>query len=384
MKCRVLLFIFFLFGALESSAQEEILPTRHHSYLFTNACVQMWGIEESRFPVSQASFPLTLFLPLSSRLQLTISHVPAYVWWTPGYHFGGLSDTWVQGNFVFWKEKMMINLGVGVPTGKTRLSNPEFLLTKDWLSRNIFQFQIPVLGQGLCSRGGVAFSIPVGGDVILGLGGQYLYRMPFHPVKYTYYVADELKVSDKEYKPGDEVSGHIGLDVRLSENMKIMLDGMYTYYWRDLQGGQEVYGSGGKINAYLGFFYRWNKDYFWAQVTYRRRGKNEVLQGISLRQEETNTNGDQIETDIIFKVLDFEEGGLMLLGDARYNGKVEGSDGVEAILGGGVRVDYRLAQNLFMVFHIKYLFGWYRSLAHQNEIMSTNGMDALLGFQWQL
>ena len=134
----------------------------------------MWRVQGINDPVSQAAFPFVLLYPIGDRFSLTVTHTPAVSWWYEGSRLYGLSDTWMQGTLTFWDEKAMLNLGLGVPTGKTRLNRTEYEMTFRFLSRNIFGYHVPAYGQGLSGKVGLGFAFPISESFILGLGGQYL------------------------------------------------------------------------------------------------------------------------------------------------------------------------------------------------------------------
>lgn len=375
----MLLLLFFI---VDVSAQEEILPDVNRGFFRMGATIQSWAGDGYGESMNQITFPVSLVVPFSERFYVTITHTPAMSWWRPGFKLNGLSDTWVQGAWIMWEEKLLLNLGVGVPTGKTRLTNPEFLISKDWLSRNSLRFRLPAYGQGLCGRLGLVLAFPLADWLIVGMGGQYLHRRPYHPVYFTYTVGDEERVDDREYTAGDEASAHFGIDIRLGDHMKLMLDGIYTHYWRDLQDGIEVYGPGDKINVNVGWFYRFDGHYLWSRLIYRQRSKNEVLQGFVLQEEDEKTTGDQLELDLIIKVISLEQGGLFLLGDGRYEGKTEASPLNDLVFGLGLGIEYSFTQHVMVDFHLKYLFGRYRPTLTADELVDLAGIEAVLGLQF--
>ncbi|MCJ7812742.1 hypothetical protein MUP95_05410, partial [bacterium] len=144
------------------------MPETYWGIVSSGVGLQMWNLEYSAVPITQLSVPIMIILPVGNQFNLTISHTPAFSKFG-GSEIGGFSDTWIQGTYMFWHEKMVINAGLGAPTGKTRLkgapedaeylSNNEFGLSK-WLSLNIFRFQLPVYGQGLCGLAGITLAIP--------------------------------------------------------------------------------------------------------------------------------------------------------------------------------------------------------------------------------
>jgi hypothetical protein len=380
MKFRFSVTLVFLLMFGQVFAQEEILTIPRRGYFATGLSFQMWKRENVYRPVSQMVFPVTLLLPVGRRFYLTISHTPGVSWQYEDQNIYGLSDTWIQGTGVLWDEKLMVNLGVGLPTGKTHLDSTQFELTKE-LSKNFYRFRLPQYGQGMCVKGGAAVAFSVQEGIVVGLGGQYIYRTAYHPVKYEYgqNLGMDFEPWDKEYRPGDEASGHVGVDFQVGENMKIMLDGIYTHYWRDMLEGSEVYRSGNKFALNLGFFYRFNEKFLWSHVIYRRRGKNELLQGLFFGEEESS-NGDQLEMDVMVEVIEYEGGGLFLLGDGRLYGKNEEGTGDGDAFGGGFGVKFKISEGSVFEAQCRYMFGSRRVIDKRRE----EGLETSVCLKFQI
>ena len=385
----LMLVLLFLF-VQPTSAQEEILHRPRFGVLRVGSTIQSWSRGEDGENMTQSAFPMILKLPLSDRFLLTIVHTPGLSWrntdaFSKTLH--GLSDTWIQGAAVLWEEKLLLNFGMGIPTGKTRLTNDEYAISKIWLSRNIFRFQVPIYGQGFCGRMGMAMAFPVGEKFVVGIGGQYLYRTPYHPVFVTYDVAGETRVSDKLFEPGDEINANLGFELGIGDNLRIMMDAVYSHYWRDVQEGVEVYGPGDRFSGHLGLYYRFDQRFLLARFVYRQQGKNEVLQGLTLQDEEDNTNGDQYEFYFTARVLTIPKGSFHFMLDSRYEGKNAAGRKDDFIVGGGVGFVYNLLNRLNWDFHFKYLNGWYQLLStetFQYERETIQGFEVVTGLEIEL
>ena len=362
----------------QAAAQQELIPDTRRSYLSTGFGYQMYRFGGYTNTISQASFPLSLLLPIGRRFNLTIVHTPAVSRWEEGQGIDGLSDTWVLGTYIFWQDKAMINVGIGVPTGKTKLDNDQFQLSM-FLSRNALRFQLPIYGQGFCIKSGFAVVYPAAEYVVVGVGAHYLHRRPYNPVLY-----DKVEVGTTsliEYKPGDEFIGQVGVEFQALDNMKFILDGVYTYYGRDLWGDTEVYRSGQKVSMNFGFLFRMDKNYIWSQMTYRHKGKIEEYRGLDLEKETQNSNGFQIDLDIVCKVMDLEGSGILILGDGRFYGENEkDTRGKATIWGLGFGADAKLSDRIRLDFRFKYIAGNYTFTEERN----VEGMDTFLGFTFRL
>ena len=379
MKLKLSILIFVLL-TVHVFAQEEIFPIPKRTYVSMGISFQMWQREKAGLPVDQLALPISILMPLGKNFDLSISHTPAFSKQYRNQTIYGLSDTWVQGDYVFWKDKAMLNLGVGLPTGKTQLDSAQFELSKQ-LSENIYQFQLPIYGQGLSGMIGLALAFPVITDgVVIGVGGEYLYRGSYYPVKYTYGGKSINRTFNKKYTPGDEASGNIGVDIRIGENMKIMLDGIYTYYWRDILDGEVVYKSGSKFTGNLGFFYRFNQKYVWTHVIFRQKGKNELLRGLYFGEEEKNSNGSQLEINIVSKIMDYQNGEIFVLGEGRFYGKNQVGTGAVVAFGMGVGANYRFNHSTVIDLQFKYTLGQFRPPWKR----SIEGLQTYAGLKFEL
>jgi hypothetical protein len=364
-------------------AQEELNTARGQSYIMTGMSVQMISIQKQETPVNQISFPTTVSFPVGKHVYVTVDHTPALSSWadTADIRISGLSDTWIQGMYVFWEEKAMFNIGIGIPTGKSHLDRRELLLT-EFLHENLYRFQLPTYSQGLARKAGITVALPIGKSAILGVGGMYINHEAFVPVRYVYEIKGEERISEEEYNPGDEVTAHVGLDLHLRDDMKLMMDGIYTFYQSDWKGDVEIYKSGEKFVVDLGFFYQLSEQYILGNLKYRQKGKNELWQGGVILEEQKSSYGPQVEIDLIAKVVDLQNGGFFLYGDGRFYGSNEYGIGKANVFGGGFGVHYKLSEISDMNFRLKFLLG-----KHQidvNEERDIVGLEIFAGWRFLL
>jgi len=377
------------------SAQSDYFANDPNGSLTTTCAVQMWRVTgDSLGTVRQVSFPILLTLPLSATVQLTVIHTPTFTQASDIYDtnirtrsrhntfkINGLSDTWIQGTYLFPNNRVMLNLGIGAPTGKTGLNNSQFELGR-YLSRNLFRFQVPIYGQGFCGRAGGAVAVQAGTKAVFGIGGQYLYRGKYHPIQYTYAYAGNVKPLtpyDPEYKPGDEAAVQAGLDLLLGEKFKLMADAEFTAYQRDMIAGSEVFKAGTRVLGSLALYRQFEQQYLLTSLRYRFRGKHEYLDSLALNMKasERNLMGSQIEVDIIYKAYAFREGGLFLYGDGRVYAKNEyDTDGALAI-GAGIGVQFPFGESASGDLRVKFLGGNVQDPLTRNLL----GMDASFGIK---
>ena len=223
---------FLLSGVLV--AQEMVTPgLMPQASIRAGTSFQMWKVDPFSDPVTQISLPISMAFPLGRHFRVSLQQTPGFSWWQPEddpLRLYGLSDTWVKGALLLWEDKLMLHAGMGLPTGRTRLDSTEYELVSKGTSRNVFRFSLPVYGQGFTGTTGFAFAFPVIERVILGAGAYYIYRAPYYPLQYVYSyegqggVLEQGDLWNNKYKPGDEVSGHIGLDAQIGDYLALYPD----------------------------------------------------------------------------------------------------------------------------------------------------------------
>ncbi|HHS14440.1 MAG TPA: hypothetical protein ENN03_11840 [bacterium] len=379
MKLKWMICILFFSRVMHVWAQEEVLPIHRRGYMQAGIKIQYWQQERVPYTSNQIVMPFSALLLLSENISMSISHNPAYSWKNVDEGFFGFSDTWIQINSILWQERLMLNFGLGLPTGKTRLDSTQFAITKE-LSQSIYRYHVPLYGQGLTGRLGFAMAFKVAAPLIVGFGGQFLYRAPFHPVQYIYGQSVGLeKIYDKQFNPGEELSANAGLDLKLGEEMKLMLDIIYTHYWTDYLDNQVVFGAGDRISVNLGYFYRFANQYVWAYLAYRQRDKNSVLQGVSFMEEEISTGTYQLDFDIAWRAMRMRGGEILFYGEARYYGPETGDDGPTHIYGGGLGVIYDIMERLKLEGQIRGFGGVSQSVGERVVL----GIYSYLGLKYE-
>ena len=360
-------------------SQVELFPERPKGMLSTGMSFQAWRWERAEGnnqyidPLNQMAFPITLMVPLTRKMNLTINHIPALSWWYDNRKLNGLSDTWIQASGLFWKDQMVWNVGLGAPTGRTKLGDIEFDLSRQ-LSRPLFRYKLPVYGQGFCTRLGWAIAIPLREELVFGAGLQYLYRAAYNPVEFTYEIDNETKVVSNKYDPGDEIDLHLGFDVLINEDTKMMIDGSLIRYSADQSDDKKVYEAGNRFYINLGYFHRFRDRYMWAQLRFRKKGKNALWQGVSQKGNEI-TEGNQVEFDSITEALRFDNSGILFLAEGRFYGKNDtGTNGANIVgFGIGTYMDFWETSRFHLNF--KYLVG----TLHDQIDRKTDGLEIFTG-----
>jgi hypothetical protein len=230
----ILLLTTLLFG------QEE--PLRLQSLTGGEAAIsyEMWKAGEDR--ISEWAFPVSLVMPVNARLQFWTRTAPAFATLASGvsYSLGGLSDILVGGHWLTMSDHLLVHFGMNLPAGRTGLSTEEYSVASV-LSRPVFNFNVPEMGQGFDLHLGVNGAIQLG-EFTAGAGLSYLLKGGFKP----------FEDYDGVYDPGDEWSVTLGLERETyigDTPLKFIGDMLYTSYGTDLWMDGPVYRSGSRLLA---------------------------------------------------------------------------------------------------------------------------------------
>ena len=344
-------------------AQEVPTSMNSNGYVSAGLSVQRWTTEGDGDPIQEIVFPVTVFYPLRQRLYLTVSNTPAVATYGES-KLTGLSDTWFRTTYVLPGERVMFNVGLGAPTGKTGLTEEEFGISQ-LLGENVFQFRLPSYGQGLSARVGAGVAYPVEEGYVLGLGVSYVYKFVYHPL-------DDATV---EYRPGNEIGLFVGFGMSLGETGKWNCDVVYMSYAADRLNGEQVYGSGNKLTIHSSLLLGLGETFVRARLCWRQKGKNEYWVGTALEPESKNSNGNQLEADALWEFVGWGGGTLGLVGDVRFYSKNAYGERGATVLGGGVGFRYPLSSRASMHFTLKYLTGTLKSV----EDVDVTGIDCFSG-----
>ncbi|MBN2356968.1 hypothetical protein JXO59_12705, partial [candidate division KSB1 bacterium] len=95
-------------GIIERERDRLAMPTLYFQY---------WKVEDSK--IYQFSLPLTLIYPVNDRLQINLFTSPAHSSIQNGtsVSLSGLSDTRLNGSYLFSSEKVLATFGINLPSG---------------------------------------------------------------------------------------------------------------------------------------------------------------------------------------------------------------------------------------------------------------------------
>lgn len=151
------------------------------------------------------------------------------------YSLSGINDMRLQINRSLSDDRLLVSLGLSLPTGKKGLNLTEELPVMSALSSNYLDFPIRRLGEGM------GINLILGGATYSGdarLGGTIMYQVngEYEPYK-----------DGGDYNPGDFLTINGGWE-KAGENSALSLNASYTIYGTDKADGQESFKSGNSLS----------------------------------------------------------------------------------------------------------------------------------------
>ena len=163
-------------------------------------------------------------------------------------NLNGLSDSQISLKQHITKYNLIINAGINLPSGKTKLSANQFE-TERFISQDLFGMHTPNFGQGTNVILGLSWIHQLSDNYVAGLGASYQIKTEYQP----------LGDFSEKYKPANEISFTGGLDIRLSNTQTLTGDIMGVFYGNDKINGNDVFSSGSRTvfdvvyKQYFGF-----------------------------------------------------------------------------------------------------------------------------------
>ncbi|MDZ7345151.1 MAG: hypothetical protein ONA90_11635 [candidate division KSB1 bacterium] len=321
---------------------------------------QRWDLQQNN-QFSEVSFPLQVYLPLSRNLSATLLGSQASVSGEALQSLSGLTDTQLSFNYHLEGPKLMLSLGINLPSGKTELTQDEFV-TSNVISLNILNLQVPNFGQGWNISPGLTWAVPVQENFVLGLGAAYQYKGAFKP----------LTGLSADYNPGDEILLTGGFDLRLSPTAVFTSDVIFTLYGTDNYADSEVFTAGNKLVANFQFRQYFDYDELWLLARYRSRGKNDVAVAGQLVTESVKTSPNQIEVLGHYRRRFSRQVSVRFLAEGRFYQETPAFEGVN-LFGGGLAPIISLSPSFQLLAQFKYFTGSFKSGD------SLSGVEAGLG-----
>lgn len=301
--------ILVLSPAAEVLAQESVyLGSRREAvHVTTRALYQRYVDGDAR--IEELTFPLSVFLPVTPELGLSLRASPARASGRALEPVGSVSDAQIGATYNkgFRRASLVMGLSANLPVGKTSLSAPEFDTSRR-LSQNFYDFHLPILGQGLNVAQSLTVAVPIHERVVVGAGAAYQIKGPFAP----------SRAFPDEYDPGDELLLTAGLDVQLSSTSALSGDVTVTTYAGDTVGEEVVFGSGNRFTLTTQLLQYFRRDELRLIARYRSKGRSELPALDNAVTELERTVPNQAEIAGRYRLRLNENTTLALLAQGRY------------------------------------------------------------------
>jgi len=339
----VLFLLMFLLSSM-GFAEDDVFMIHQKGFIQFSPVYQRWSDYQGN-GLSEFSTPVNLYLPLGKNASLSLLGNQAVVSGDAVEKLRGITDTQMNVTYHVEAAKMILTLGVNLPTGRKELSLEEFE-TSYLISLNMYDFRVSNFGQGFNVSPGLSWAYPLSETAVVGIGLSYQYRGPFKP----------FENMTGQYDPGNEILVTGGFDFRLSETATLSTDLIYTIYGTDRLGGEEVFVSGEKIsvNVQLRFYSGYNERSVFGR--YRSKAKNEVAIAGNLLPEEEKTIPDQFELIGRYKIRLNEKFYTTIVAEGRFFQETSVFTRT-SILAVGFEPQLTVTPNLKIPMRFKYLIG---------------------------
>ncbi|MBI3793838.1 MAG: hypothetical protein HY280_03795 [Nitrospinae bacterium] len=205
-----------------------------------------------------------------------------------------------------------LGVDANLPTGHAGLSNRE---VSSLFVDNVIRELVPVpsFGRGLNIIPNVVVSADVG-KLSTGLGIRYEITGAYNPTP---------DVPNSTYDPGDTATYFASMLYNHSERAQTLLDLSAIFSTRDKQGGKEVFLQGTAYSANWHFIRTFEVTRLTFGASYGWQEKNQSYDGAKMTTEDSNTNGNTWEGQII---------GLRQISKTFY---LNGSAGLKTVVANG-------------------------------------------------
>ena len=306
---------------------------------------QRWTDDGVR--LSEFSVPVTARLLLQPNLGVSFRVSQASAEGDDLQRISGFTDAQLALDYAvyFGNSRLVVNLGVNLPTGKSRLSD-EAYETAFQLGLNPYDFQVPHFGQGVGVSPGLVWATALSDKLIVGIGASYYSRGAFEPV------AD----LPEKYHWGDEYLFTAGGEVQLTRTLILTADAIYTRYEPDKVGRIQVYEAGSRLTIQARLHKQWRRQDVWLSVRYRDVRGGQALAGGALRPETTRTFPGLFRLSGHYRIRPIPAFRVTLLAEAmRYEATFQSEE--LDVYGVGLAPEISLAPALTVPLQFKYSFG---------------------------
>lgn len=239
-------------------------PSASVRFIYNSWSTEINGVDTT---LTQFMTPLSGFVPVRDNFDMSfyVANSSNNLSTPEGdYDLNGLGDVRLQARHSFAEDRLMVALGLSLPTGKKDLTLDEEWHVLQGLSRNYTEYPMRRFGEGF------GFSLLFGGatmaaeNVRVGGGVSYQYVGEYAP--YSEYL---------DYNPGDIISLNALGEIR-REPWTFMLDLVYSYYTSDQVEGIDIFTQSPQFDVRLGANRAGEMIGYGASVRYLARGENKL------------------------------------------------------------------------------------------------------------
>ncbi len=235
-------FIPLLCFAAAVSAQRSSSHLLNPKSLQAGLVFQMWKAGGQNGKLQEWVAPIVFNYTPNEKFGVSILNTPTRATYTSANQSSrllGLTDTKISTAFVLGEEKALVNFGVNLPSGKSRLDPNREVPVATTITNHALRMPTSYFGGGWEASAGLAWASEWSGWVI-GAAMSGIYKDDYIPV-----------AGSGKYRPGPEISLSLGADRVLGEHDRIFGDVSYTWYGKDQLDGQEIFQADGKISLSL-------------------------------------------------------------------------------------------------------------------------------------
>jgi hypothetical protein len=348
-------------SAASAAAQSDQYVISRQGSIQLMPSYESWSYSSGGQKLSEASGVVSGYFPIGRTMSLAFRAGGASTGGDPA-KLSGLSDVTVSYAYHAEPLNTVFTLNLNAPTGKKSMDRDEFV-TSVVLSQSLFNFNVPVFGQGFNVEPGAAWVVPLNDGVVLGLAASYSYRGGYKP-----------RSGLASYDPGDEITGSLGFDFRLGENASLSTDVALTNYSADKYDGNQVYASGNAYWANIQYKQYFREDELTVLVGLRTKSKGKTAGVGGLVDEKERLEPGRLDLGVSYRrVFNARTSMSFILEGRWFENTSLALSGAKAI-GVGVAPTFALGGGWYIPLSVKYQYGKLKL-----EGVSVSGIEAAAG-----
>jgi len=324
-----------------------------------------WSIENSdkTIKLNQFVIPINGFVPIQDNLEARFSLATVSSRLEQAgtdYKLSGLGDIRLQFNQSLVSDRLLLSLGLNLPTGKKRLDLADEWPVMEYLAKDYLDLPVRRYGEGL----GINFLTGVAGQIgEMQLGASVLYG---------YNGIYEAYEGGGDYNPGDMFSLTAGLDTPL-KNWVLSGRVSFAAYGTDRLDDEKIFRAGRQLALQLGVTTENDNYDFRSNIRYVVRGRNTRYDSTEVIFDQLKIYGNELAWDCSVSFDRSEDYYVVPSFESRFIGANEYDFEKSHLIGFGVRLGRRFTEDIDANFGFKYYTG------------SADGGDIdLKGFQLSL